>query len=407
MRTSMFAFASDLADEGCDSVLGNLQDRAGVDSITFGAAYHAARDIFPHNPRRKVRFLEPGAFFHPQPERYPTLRPPVSELAQERDLLAETCTAARRRGMTVNAWTVFLHNDRLGFEHPDCAPSNAFGDPYLTDLCPSHPDVRAYTLALVSDLTRYDLDTIRAESLHFHGLEHGYHHERYFEDIDPLGTFLLGLCFCQHCMAAARDRGVDADGVKQWVRGDIERRLTREMRAAPEEELEREHVAWLANSELGGYLEARTDTVTSLAREASQRAAAGGVGFTFIDLSGVRKGFADGKPTGSAAPATAWREGIDAGHLARVCDRVQVAAYARDLDRVHFDLEAYRHLVPEPAQLALIMRPMPPDCHSAEDLAAKVALAQQLAIEELDFYHYGFSRLSRLDWIREACQSPR
>lgn len=398
----MFAFASDLADEGFDSVLGNLQERAGVDDITFGAVYHAGRDVFPHNPRRKVRFLDPGAFFHPQLKRYPSLQPPVSGPAQERDLLAEACAAAERRGMRVNAWTVFLHSDRLAVEHPECSPRNAFGDPYLTDLCPAHPEVRAYTLALISDLTRYGLGAIRAESLHFHGLEHGYHHERYFEDIDPLGTFLLGVCFCQHCMAVARERGVDAEGVRRWVRDDVERRLAGEVKPDSRGELQLKNVAGLADGELGGYLEARQATVTSLAREAAEVATAGGSRLTFIDLSGARKGFVAGEPTGHPAPRTAWREGIDASQLAQVCDAVEAVAYARDLNRIRTDIEAYRELMPDPARLAVIMRPMPPDSHSVDDVVAKVELARHLAIEELDFYHYGFARLNRLDWLREA-----
>ena len=104
--------------------------------------------------------------------------------------------------MRVNAWAVFLHNDRLGFSHPECATQNAFGDRYLTDLCPSNPDVRMYARTLASDIARYDVSTILSESLHFHGLGHGYHHERYFEELGAVGVYLLGMCFCDHCLEA-------------------------------------------------------------------------------------------------------------------------------------------------------------------------------------------------------------
>ena len=50
----MFAFASDLVDEGMATVLDNVAGRAGLGGITMAAAYHHGRDIFPHNPRRKV-----------------------------------------------------------------------------------------------------------------------------------------------------------------------------------------------------------------------------------------------------------------------------------------------------------------------------------------------------------------
>ena len=55
METSLFAFASDLADEGVDAVLSNAQDGAGVAGLTPAFSYHALRDVFPHNPVRKVR----------------------------------------------------------------------------------------------------------------------------------------------------------------------------------------------------------------------------------------------------------------------------------------------------------------------------------------------------------------
>jgi hypothetical protein len=126
--------------------------------------------------------------------------------------------------MDVNAWVVFLHSDRLGFAHPECSTQNAFGDRYLTDLCPSNPEVRAYARALASDVARYGISTILGESLHFHGLTHGYHHERYFESWDRR-TYLLGLCFCAHCLAAARQAGVDAEMVHRSVRDELERRF--------------------------------------------------------------------------------------------------------------------------------------------------------------------------------------
>jgi len=84
--TSVFAFASDLVDEGMATVLDNVAGRAGLGGVTMAAAYHHGRDIFPHNPRRKVAFLEGGAvFFQPDSARYRDLllQPRVSELARE------------------------------------------------------------------------------------------------------------------------------------------------------------------------------------------------------------------------------------------------------------------------------------------------------------------------------------
>ena len=147
----MLAFATDLHDEGLDAVLGNVQERAGLGGLTLAVAYHDARDLFPHNPVHRVRYLEGGAvFFRPDESRYEglQLRPHVAGFVRTTDPLEDLCAAAGERGMDANAWVVFLHSDRLGFTHPGCATQNAFGDPYLTDLCPSNPEVRGYARAL-------------------------------------------------------------------------------------------------------------------------------------------------------------------------------------------------------------------------------------------------------------------
>ena len=236
METSLFAFATDLHDEGLETVLGNLQDRAGVDGLTMAVAYHDARDLFPHNPVHKCGTWKvvPSSFRRMRRYEGLQLQPRVAELAQTGDPLGDLCVAASDRGMSVNAWAVFLHNDRLGFTHPECATQNAFGDRYLTDLCPSNPEVRAYASALASDIARYEISTILAESLHFHGLAHGYHHERYFEELGTVGIYLLGLCFCAHCLESARRTGVDAELVHRSVQDELGRRCGRGTARTPE-----------------------------------------------------------------------------------------------------------------------------------------------------------------------------
>jgi hypothetical protein len=306
--------------------------------------------------------------------------------------------------LDVNAWVVFLHNDRLGFAHPDCSTQNAFGDRYLTDLCPSNPEVRAYARALASDVARYGISTILGESLHFHGLTHGYHHERYFEELGTVGTYLLGLCFCAHCLAAARRAGIDAEMVHRLVRDELERRFADDGGSEDPEELTRELLATFEGEQLLGYLDARVETVTSLVAEVSA-AVDEDTSVAFMDLSGAEKGFATGQPTGDAAPTIGWQVGIDVASLADACDIIEATGYAADPDRLRVDLDAYRSLLADPSQLGLVLRPMPPDCRSDDNLAAKIALARERGLKRVDFYHYGFCRLRSLDWVRQSFTS--
>lgn len=402
METSIYAFASDLHDEGLDHVLDNVQDRAGLGGVTVAAAYHEGRDVFPHNPVRKVRFLESGAvFFWPDPERWRDvrLRPPASELA-EADVLPRLCSAAAERGLRVNAWTVFLHNGALAERHPECAPENAFGDRYVTDLCPANPDVYAYVCALAADVARLGVAEIVSESLHYPPFEHGYAHERYFIPLGPLARYLLGLCFCVHCLNAARGRGVDGERVRRFAREELERVFAGEPEAAAE--LDQDAVAELADGELGGYVKAREDTVRTLVAAVANAARREGASLASIDLSGAVKGYATGRPTGGPAPELSWQLGVDVGTVAAECDGIEAIAYAADPARLRLDLEAYGSLLPEGRRLSAIVRPMPPDCDSVENLREKVRLVRELGIARLSFYHYGFMRLDALDLIREA-----
>src|SRR5215203_6087254 len=337
MQTSILAFATDFHDEGLDAVLGNVQERAGVDGVTMAVAYHDARDVFPHNPVHKVRYLEGGAvFFQPDESRYEglQLRPRVAELAHTSDPLRALCAAASERSMDANAWAVFLHSDRLGCAHPDCSTQNAFGDRYLTDLCPSNLQVRAYASALASDIARYGVSMIFAESLHFHGLAHGYHHERYFEELGTVGIYLLGLCFCAHCLESARRTGVDADMVHRLVQDELGRRFAGDVSSEDSGELTRDRLAAFGGEQLLGYLDARMQTVASLTADVSAAAADEGANLAFLDLSGAEKGFATGHPTGEAAPAIGWQMGIDVTALAEACNIVEATGYAADPDRL-------------------------------------------------------------------------
>lgn len=404
LDTSIFAFPTDLHDEGIGPVLDNVQHRAGLGGVTLATTYHEARDLFPHNPRGKVRFLEGGVtYFAPDPARYRglALEPRPARLVEETDVLADVVKAAERRGLAVHAWTVFLHSDWVRDPRPEVAERNAFGDPLLTDLCPANPAVRDYARALTGDIASRGVRTIVAESLHYHPLEHGFHHERYFLDLGPRARFLLGLCFCDHCLAAARAHGADGEAVRRFALAELERAFS----GSPTDDAEDPTPAdtrALAGGELGGYLDARAEVVTSLAAEAATAAATEGARFAFMDASGAIKGYATGRPEGDAAPAIAWRLGVDVTALARACGAIEAIAYAADPERVRFDLEAYGALLPEGSTLSAALRPMPPDCGSPANLAAKLRLAHDLGLERVDFYHYGLAPLATLDVIHAS-----
>jgi hypothetical protein len=372
--------------------------------VTVAAVYHHARDIFPHSPRRKVRFMEGGtAYFRPEPARYAgtPVRLVANSLAQEWDALAELRAATAARSMQLHAWTVFAHNTRLGTEHPEAAVVNVFGDPQLTYLCPANPFTVDYARALAGDIARYEVDSLLAESLHFHPLEHGYHHERYLIDIGPIDRLLLGLCFCAHCGAAAADDGVDVPALVDAVTQRLERCFETAESYDPTLDTA-QAVQRLWDGELSAFLRSRQESVTAAAAAVTDALDGTGVRFAFMDQAGAIKGYADGRPTGGPAPEVSWKIGVDPAALAPLCDEFQVMGYAQDPDRVAADVAAYRELTTEQSDIRLALRPIPPDCRDAENLRSKLELARDAEVTEVDLYHYGFARLETLDLVRTA-----
>src|SRR5205814_8580350 len=120
------------------------------------------------------------------------------------------------------------------------------------------------------------------------------------------------------------------------------------------------------------------------------------------DLSGAVTGCASGRPQGAPAPAVGWQFGIVVGEVAQACGQVEAIGYAADPERLKLDLAAYRSIIGADRKLSVIMRPMAPDCDSADNLARKLEVARAAGCVEAGFYHYGFMRLESLDLIRQA-----
>lgn len=400
MRSSIFVFGTDLLHEGYDAVLDNLQARGGVDGVALSATYHDARDVFAHNPKFHVYRNEGDvAWFAPQPSRYASgLLPRMAAAAGGADVLAQLCTRAGQRGLAVDAWTIFLHNSVLATQHPDCATRNVYGDPYLTDLCPANPRVRAYCCELAGDVSRYPVRRLLAESLHYRPLEHGEHHERYLIALPAEARTLLALCFCPHCRVAGARAGVAVEELAAAVRTALAPVWRGTLAPA--------HTAPLLNvaaqAALARYVQARAGVVTSLVAEVQAAMAGSGVALTFIDHAGTMSHVMQGTSADDEVTLSSRKLGIDPVAVAAACDEFAVLGYVDTPQRLQALLASYRQLLGANAPLAVALRPLLPDCQLEENFHTKVAAVLAAHPSGIDFYHYAMMPLNRLDWIRRA-----
>jgi hypothetical protein len=230
---AVWAYPWDLHDIGVQDAVDRMTG-VGATMVSLATSYHAGRFLQPGNPKRRVYFPQDGTvYYRPDPGRWAgeAIAPLQADIvATEGDMLADLIRRRDTGGPGVSCWTVCLHNTRLGMLHPAHVMRTAHGDPHYYGLCPSSPAARAYVVGMVAEIAAvYAPDRIELESPDFMGFSHGFHHEK-----DGLGLlaeddFLLGICFCHHCLARATQAGIPADEARQIVVNLLDNAFAREL----------------------------------------------------------------------------------------------------------------------------------------------------------------------------------
>jgi len=410
VKASTHIFATDLVDEGYDVALDRVRDLGKVDGVTYAGVYHHARDILPHDPVRKVIFHEGGhAFFRPGEGAYSgPIRPLASRLVEAEDPLDRLIREADRRSLAVRVWINYTHNTALGTRHPDATIRNAFGDRYITSLCPAHPDVRSYIRDVSADVCRYPIAALELETVCYLPFAHGYHHERSHYRYSPVAEFLLGLCFCDHCAAAVLREGVDPAGLERDVAAALAGILDGQPSPIDEVPLTEKDVGALFSGRLAALLAARRHVVSTLVTEVVGAVRdAGDVPVTFMDWSGGLRGYASGEAESEGAMSRAWQDGVDLDAIIAACDGLLVLGYTNDRASYEADLGRYRALVPDDTELSVAIRPMVPDCATPDEVLERTAFAQAQGVAWVEYYHYGLMRLENLRWAGDAVMGSR
>lgn len=384
-RTVMWTYTWDLVDEGLDAPLAAIMETARTESISLAVAYHISTYFLPHNPRRQLYFGEDGrVFFQPETERYAgtALRPKVSEIVDGPDFLPRIVGRIRERGLGFTAWTVYNYNHHLARAFPQCAKVDALGNPYLTQLCPANPDVRAYHLALTGDVVaNYRPDYVFVESPGYHAYNYGWSNPKVQTKVAPRSAFLLSLCFCAHCVAGAERAGLGGgrlrERVADWLR--------RELPELPPADAPPADEAWqrsLFDGELARFLEVRA----RLALEAYEAIAAEcrrhNVGvFGFVPLSGSEEG-----------PPTKVHTLLDRG----LCG-------TPSLDASTEPVAASRRALRPDAEL--IAHTHPGGCASEDEYVRRVLATRDAGADGFGAYNYGLIRPAHLRWVGAAVEA--
>ncbi|MFM8984965.1 MAG: hypothetical protein ACKONH_02725 [Planctomycetia bacterium] len=378
----LFAYPWDIADRGVVPFAEECR-RLGVTRLHVTTLYHSGKFLLPRHGGAKV-FLPAGGTAY-----VPLDRGSLGELAPAEDALARTGWLAdlAAQGLPLSAWTVFHHNSRIGGLHPGLTVRNAFGDSYPFALCPHHPAVRGYAVALARAIAALGLfDTLDLESIGWIGYEHGHHHEVAAGPIGPYEKFLLSLCFCPSCTAVARADGLDLQALAARVRALLLAKLAADDSGTrPHANMEQVAALVAQSPELQHLIRLRLDAVTGLVRDIA--AAAGGAKVSVFTSSFV------------GSPGNIWMEGVSLRALRDTVDGFHLLAYTPDTDAVNDDLLYCLSEVADPARLNLTLNLGLPVTPALGDALAKIRFARAHGVRRFSFFNYGFLGAGRLDWI--------
>ena len=313
-------------------------------------------------------------------------------------MLRRTRDAVEKHGLAYHAWTVTLHNSALGTIYPEVNTLNALNDRVPHYLCPSNPDVRAYIAALVSDIAdNLAPAAVELEFLHFGGFEHDVHHGIGSVKLDAFTEYLLGLCFCPHCMGRAQVAGVDGAAVRQMGTRNTSSTTWKAMTVPPLGRLG-DNIAGhaLTFPALDGYLRTRIDTVMSLWAECKEALGGKSDFVPIVNMGGVSPDQAavlqalDGVDVGRALDAGIPNELLDCQGYS--LDGLVLARAVHDLQR----------LVNDRVPIREGLRLIPPQVITSADVAGQIGKVRALGIDRVSVYNYGLMRLANLRAAKQA-----
>jgi hypothetical protein len=389
MLRSIWMHPWDLEGSNHAELIAFLKD-CGLNACNLAFSYHGGRVFLPRHAQRKVYEQDLSAVYFPiNDARYRglRLRPHV---APQAELVRDFLTTARRADFTVNAWTVLCHNDRLGRQAPDCCITNVFGERYSYALCPAHPDVRAYIVALCADIAATDgIARLDLEALSFMGYEHQSLHDKTGLPLTPVIKWLLSICVCAHCHAAL---GTLATEVTIKARTYITEYLSAwpELAAAGDLRAELERV--LGASELQALLEMRQQTISTLLDE----------------MRAVTSGAHLNLRLATSPLFTGGKTALDWDRLLGRADSVTITFLGATTAQMQADLQRLPIKDERPVPVYGGFAFHYPDCHTAADVQARVDLLTEAQTDGLLFYCYGMATKSHFAWLQNALRlKPR
>jgi hypothetical protein len=239
---------------------------------------------------------------------------------------------------------------------------------------------------LCADLThQHALTSIVLESPGWQPYGHGYHHEFAQVTTNAWLDNMLGMCFCEACKAAAKEKGIHIDALQTRIQDNIKSYLALPADANPDQAASWTQSELLSDADLLAFIGLRQDRVTQLVTEI--RAAIPST----CELAVI--------PTVQRPTSACWTEGSDLKALSEVADFIEIPFYEPNANRAIADAWESLRQIGNPEKIRAILRPGFPDLNQGAELSAAMAGIQALGIKDFAFYNYGLLPQSQLDHL--------
>ncbi|WP_049903309.1 hypothetical protein [Halococcus agarilyticus] len=385
---TVWTYPWSLVSEGIDSACDRLS-ACGVDELRVASHYHSIRTLDPRADPPSFTAYPGGCYFTPDPESFDTIVPPVNEIAESTDPLADVTAAAAEHGLSVNAWCVCLHNTRLGSEYPEYRLQSAFGQHHDHAFCPSYPEVREYFTSVVRSLAEYDIDAINLESLGFQTIFHEHGPEFGHSKQQAVGgrttEMLFSQCFCRACRERARDHSVDFERARRLVRDCCREALNSTEWRQSLASLTAEYPV------LAELFDFRAAVIEDMVADLA--AASGAVN---LDYS-VADGF-------GRSPGDGWPAGVDLDRLEPHLDALTALCYVSDPELAEDRVRAFDERFDLPVNAGISLDP---DLVGSRAEWETIVSRVRGAGANVAVYNSGLMTNEHLDWLRDSFGANR
>lgn len=386
--TTVWVYPWAFSPDGVEDDLAALRE-AGVTGVTVAGHYHSIQTLLPTQGTDGVfQSYTGGCHFEPDPGHFSetALDPPVraSHPGGGRDAFGMLAEAATEQGMDVNAWTVCLHNSRLGADNPRYRIESTFGDAHDHAPCPSWPAVRSYYEGVVRSLRDYGVARIDLESIGFPTAFHG-HGDRFGHLKNHVATadadrWLLSQCFCDGCRAAAADHEIDFDATRALVRD-----LARTVLGGPATELPSVQELVSDHEKLRSLLSFRAAVVERFVCRLAD--ASGDVPLHYYLADGF-----------GYVPAAVRPAGVRLGRLEEHLDSITAICYTDDPETARERIRRARSAYDGPVHAGVTLDPESVATERA--FRTVTAVARETATGELGVYNYSLLGETQREWVR-------